>query len=143
MSDRSRANFDLAQLVHPAQAFGHPSEVVNHPDLTTHEKPAILSSWASDAGTPEATRGAVPRGFLGHFDDIMDALRARDQFDGGRCQRAVSPAHLWAGRRSSQSATGLRPHSVWVRVFVGGSDRVASPGDAASARGARRERFVR
>ena len=47
MNDRQRANFDLDQLLHPAQAFGHPSEVVNDPDLTLNEKRAILASWAS------------------------------------------------------------------------------------------------
>lgn len=49
MNDRQRANFDLDQLLHPAQAFGHPSEVVNDPDLTLNEKRAILTSWASYA----------------------------------------------------------------------------------------------
>ena len=34
MNDRQRENFDLDQLLHPAQAFGHPSEIVNDPDLT-------------------------------------------------------------------------------------------------------------
>jgi hypothetical protein len=46
MNDRQRENFDLDQLLHPAQAFGHPSEVVNDPDLTLNEKRAILASWA-------------------------------------------------------------------------------------------------
>ena len=36
-------------LLHPASAFDHPRDVVNDPDLTTEEKHAILSSWASDA----------------------------------------------------------------------------------------------
>ena len=29
MNDRSRARFDLDELLHPAQAFEHPSQVVN------------------------------------------------------------------------------------------------------------------
>jgi hypothetical protein len=41
--------FDLDQLLHPALAFSHPSEVVTDPDLTLNEKRAILASWASDA----------------------------------------------------------------------------------------------
>jgi hypothetical protein len=41
-------------LLHPAQAFEHPSDVVNDPDLTLNEKRAILASWASDACAPEA-----------------------------------------------------------------------------------------
>jgi hypothetical protein len=49
MNDRTSDDYDLNQLLHPAQAFGHPSEVVNDPDLTLNEKRAILASWASDA----------------------------------------------------------------------------------------------
>jgi hypothetical protein len=40
-------SFDLDDLLHPAQAFSHPSDVVNDPDLTLTEKRAILASWAS------------------------------------------------------------------------------------------------
>jgi hypothetical protein len=73
--------YDLDQLLHPANAFAHPSEVVNDPDLTPSEKRAILASWASDACAVEATpelrrppgKGTVP------FDDIMDALRELDR----------------------------------------------------------------
>ena len=45
---------DLHDLLHPAQAFEHPSNVVNDPDLTLNEKRAILASWASDACALEA-----------------------------------------------------------------------------------------
>ena len=38
---------DLDELLHPAQAFSHPKEVVDDPDLTLNEKRAILASWAS------------------------------------------------------------------------------------------------
>jgi hypothetical protein len=54
MNDRQRANFDLDQMLHPAQAFGHPSEAVNDPHLTLTEKRAILGSWTSDACAVEA-----------------------------------------------------------------------------------------
>jgi hypothetical protein len=80
MIDRESAIFDLDQLLHPAQAFGHPSEVVNDPDLTLNEKRAILASWASDAcaveAAPELRRS--PGGPVVRFDDIMDALRGLD-----------------------------------------------------------------
>ena len=49
MNDSSRDKFDFDDLLHPAQAFGHPSEVVNDLDLTLNKKRAILASWASDA----------------------------------------------------------------------------------------------
>ena len=54
MNDRMDDNFSLDELLHPADAFGHPSDVVNDPDLTLKEKRAILSSWASDACAMEA-----------------------------------------------------------------------------------------
>jgi hypothetical protein len=80
MNDWQRANFDLDQLLHPAQAFGHPSEVVNDSDLTLNEKRAILASWASDACAVEAAPDLrrSPGGPVVRFDDIMDALRALD-----------------------------------------------------------------
>jgi hypothetical protein len=75
-----KEKFDVDQLLHPAGAFRHPSEVVQDKDLTLNEKRAILASWASDACAVEAapelrqpTKGAPIR-----FDDIMDALRKLD-----------------------------------------------------------------
>jgi hypothetical protein len=71
---------DLNALLHPAQAFSHPGDVVNDPDLTLSEKRAILASWASDAcavdSVPELRRAPVEGGRPVAFDDIMDALRA-------------------------------------------------------------------
>jgi hypothetical protein len=76
----NRDKFDLDQLLHPARAFGHPSEVVNDPDLTLNEKRAILASWASDACAVEAS--PEPRGPSAgvrvSYDDIMDALKLLD-----------------------------------------------------------------
>ncbi len=71
--------FDLNDLLHPAQAFSHPAEVVNDPDLTLNEKRAILASWASDAcAVPELRRAPIKAGRPVAFDDVMDALRALD-----------------------------------------------------------------
>jgi hypothetical protein len=80
MSDRQSANFDLGQLLHPAQAFSRPSEVVNDPDLTLNEKRAILAAWALDACAVEAAPELrkSPGGPVVRFDDIMDALRTLD-----------------------------------------------------------------
>jgi hypothetical protein len=73
---------DLNALLHPAQAFSHPTDVVNDPDLTLNEKRAILASWASDAcaveSVPELRRAPVEGGRPIAFDDVMDALRALD-----------------------------------------------------------------
>jgi hypothetical protein len=95
MNDRQRANFDLDQLLHPAQAFGHPSEVVNDPDLTLNEKRAILASWASDACAIETAPNLrrSPGGPVVRFDDIMDALRTLD------AQFTATSAKMRATRR--------------------------------------------
>jgi hypothetical protein len=74
-------SFDLDALLHPAQAFAHPLDVVRDADLTFNEKRAVLSSWASDAcaveTTPELRQMPGCRSI--RFDDIMDALRVLDR----------------------------------------------------------------
>jgi hypothetical protein len=74
--------WDPNDLLHPAQAFEHPSHVVNDSDLTLNEKRAILASWASDACAPEAAPHlrCVPGGKQSVlFDDVMEALRTLDK----------------------------------------------------------------
>ena len=62
---------DMAAMLHPADAFAHPMDVVDDCDLTSYEKRAILSSWAADAcAIPEPSRAAAAVS----FDDILDAL---------------------------------------------------------------------
>ena len=72
---------DLDALLHPAQAFAHPLDVVRDRDLTFNEKRAILASWASDACAVEAAPALrqTPQGRAIAFDDIMDALRTLDK----------------------------------------------------------------
>jgi hypothetical protein len=76
----NRKDFDLTNFLHPAGAFRTPKDVVADPDLTLHEKRAILASWASDAcaveAAPEVRR--PPSGPPVRFDDIMDALKQLD-----------------------------------------------------------------
>jgi hypothetical protein len=74
-------NVDLNALLHPASAFDHPRDVLNDPDLTRHEKRAILSSWASDAcavASAPALRQAPGTSRAVTFDEIIDALRSLD-----------------------------------------------------------------
>jgi hypothetical protein len=74
--------WDPNDLLHPAQAFEHPSHVVNDPDLTLNEKRAILASWASDACAPEAAphlRRAPGGKQPVLFDEVMEALRTLDK----------------------------------------------------------------
>jgi hypothetical protein len=111
MNDRPRANFDLDELLHPAQAFEDPSEVVNDPDLTLNEKRAILASWASDAcaieAAPELRSG--PRGAPVRFDDIMDALRTLDQKADDYRKPLPHYKRVLDPRRARQ--LGMRPRS--------------------------------
>jgi hypothetical protein len=66
------APLDMATMLHPADAFAHPMDIVDDCDLTSYEKRAILSSWASDAcAVPEPSR----RTTAVSFDDILDALQ--------------------------------------------------------------------
>src|SRR5215216_5264610 len=91
MTKGNGVNFELDELLHPAQAFGHPSEVVHDPDLTLNEKRAILASWASDACAIEAAPALrkSPAGPLVRFDEVMDALRALDK----QAQEPQVPRH--------------------------------------------------
>jgi hypothetical protein len=110
--DRSygvRDGWDPNDLLHPAQAFEHPSHVVNDPDLTLNEKRAILASWASDACALEAAPHlrCVPGGERPVlFDDVMEALRTLDkqanEKDSARYRRVLRRSRFeHRGRASS------------------------------------------
>jgi hypothetical protein len=84
MTERNKEKrdiFDLDALLHPANAFAHPMDVVRDEDLTLNEKRAILASWASDACAIEAAPDLrVNRSSsVVRWDDIMDALRTLDK----------------------------------------------------------------
>jgi hypothetical protein len=65
-----KTTLDMTTLLHPADAFAHPMDIVDDRDLTSYEKRAILSSWAVDSCSSQPSqRGAAPT-----FDDIVDAL---------------------------------------------------------------------
>jgi len=109
MNDRTDKNVSLDELLHPANAFGHPSEVVDDPDLTLNEKRAVLASWASDACAIEAApelragpRAPVP------FDDIMDALGTLDKQANGEKYRRV--LHRRRNRSPGQTNTDTPFH---------------------------------
>lgn len=109
-------SFDLDDLLHPAQAFSHPSDVVNDPDLTVNEKRAILASWASDAcaveSVPALRRAPTQGGKPVAFDDVMDALRALDACaseTSNRYRRVVRKRRIFS-RGSSQSGHGQPLH---------------------------------
>jgi hypothetical protein len=107
---------DLDDLLHPAQAFSHPADVVNDPDFTLNEKRAILASWASDAcaieSVPALRCAPIKGGGPVAFDDVMDALRALDARaaeTSSRYRRVVRRRRI-LGRGSSQSGHGQPFH---------------------------------
>jgi hypothetical protein len=109
----SRDGWDPNDLLHPAQAFEHPSHVVNDPDLTLNEKRAILASWASDACALEAAphlRSAPGGKQPVLFDDVMEALRTLDkqanEKDAARYRRVLRRSRF--ERRPRPSSTERR-----------------------------------
>jgi hypothetical protein len=111
-TSRNDDTFDLDDLLHPAQAFSHPQDVVNDPDLTLNEKRAILASWASDAcaieSVPTLRRPPTQGGKPVAFDDVMDALRALDAQTtetSSRYRRVLRRRRIF-GRGSGQSGHG-------------------------------------
>jgi hypothetical protein len=108
MNDRTDKNVSFDELLHPANAFGHPSDVVHDPDLTLNEKRAILASWASDACAIEAAPElrAGPRAPV-RFDDIMDALRTLDkQANSDKYRRVLHRRRIFGkNRRPGQTNT--------------------------------------
>jgi hypothetical protein len=72
---------ELGRLLQPTRFFRHPRDVVRDPTLTTAEKRAILSSWASDACVIESTpalRQIPGSGRVVRFDEVIDALQELD-----------------------------------------------------------------
>jgi hypothetical protein len=113
---KNEDSFDLDDLLHPAHAFSHPSDVVNDPDLTLNEKRAILASWASDAcaieSIPTLRRAPAQGGKPVAFDDVMDALRALDARaaeTSNRYRRVLRKRRVF-GRGSGQSGHGQPFH---------------------------------
>ncbi len=106
-------DFDLNEMLHPADAFEHPLEVLHDPDLTLNEKRAILSSWASDACALEAAPAlrTLPRGKAVLFDDIMDALRSLDTGDGQpikKYQKLVRRRRLLGQSRNEGTGSSIQ-----------------------------------
>lgn len=114
MNDSVGDRFDSDELLHPLNAFGQPSEVINDPGLTVNEKRAILTSWASDVCAIEAAPGprASPRRSAVRFEDITDALRTLDRQANGRSYRPLARRRRIHARRwrDRESNTGTPMH---------------------------------
>jgi hypothetical protein len=112
-------NLELDALLHPAQAFDHPRDVVDDPDLTRSEKRAILASWVSDACAVEAAPAlhrAPGSGRSVSVDEILEALRTLDRQAGDApaswARRQVRRASIEAFREGRTGREGHRglPH---------------------------------
>ena len=116
--ERDALHFDVDDLLHPAQAFEHPDDVIKDPDLTLNEKRAILASWASDACAVEAAP-ALRRAPGGRrpvsVDDILESLRSLDRAASNGestpswVRRKARRRAVFARRGPGDSAQGL-PH---------------------------------
>jgi hypothetical protein len=98
---KTNDGYDLDDLLHPLQAFEHPSNVVTDSDLTLNEKRAILASWASDACAIEAMpalRQAPGGRKVVRFDDVMEALRTLDKH-AQQTQNAARYRRMLRGKR--------------------------------------------
>src|SRR6185437_3408567 len=95
----NRKDFGLTTSLHPARAFRSPKDVVADPDLTLHEKRAILASWASDACAVDASPDlrSPPAAPVVRFDDIIDALKELDGEAANKPQysKFISRARRW------------------------------------------------
>jgi hypothetical protein len=106
--DEVLGDWDLNDLLHPAQAFESPAAVLEDPDLTVHEKRAILASWASDACAIEAAPDlrTILSGRIVRFDEIMEALRALDKEVNGANYRRVLRRQRILGRGRRDTPAG-------------------------------------
>jgi hypothetical protein len=104
---------ELGRLLHPTRFFQHPRRVIQGATLTTAEKRAILSSWASDACAVEsvpALRQMPGSGIVVRFDDVIDALRELDEkpnyIGSGAPQQKGRDRHFGGGSEDGPTGSG-------------------------------------
>ena len=95
MTKGNGVNFELDELLHPAQAFDHPFEVVNDPDLTSD---ACAVGIAPALRQPPGAKRPVT------FDEVVDALQSLDDDPPPR------PGGTSMRLRSGQSGPDQRHH---------------------------------
>lgn len=82
ITNEAVAAISVSALLHPAQHFNHPQDVLAAEHIDKDEKRAILASWASDQFAIESM--PILRHYPGteravSFDEILDALKALDE----------------------------------------------------------------
>jgi hypothetical protein len=81
---QATAAISAAHLLHPAQHFDHPRDVLAAADIDNDEKRAILASWASDIFAIEsipALRLYPGTDKAVSYDEIIEALKTLDKDD--------------------------------------------------------------
>jgi hypothetical protein len=125
-------DLDLDALLHPAQAFGHPRDVVNDPDLTLNEKRAILASWASDACAIEAApalRRAPGGARPVSIDEILEALRSLDKEAHGQTESTAGsrrPPRMDRENAREQARPGRSAERAVELTIARGATRLSS-----------------
>ena len=81
ITDEAVAAISVSALLHPAQHFNHPQDVLAAEHIDKDEKRAILASWASDQFAIESM--PILRHYPGteravSYDEILGALKALD-----------------------------------------------------------------
>ena len=115
ISDEAVAAISVSALLHPAQHFNHPRDVLAAQHIDKDEKRAILASWASDQFAIESM--PILRHYPGteravSYDEILGALNTLDE----ETRSPREPAgELWKSNRSRprESRTGIaRPLNI-------------------------------
>jgi len=81
ITNEAVAAISVSALLHPAQHFNHPQDVLAAEHIDKEEKRAILASWASDQFAIESM--PILRQYPGteravSYDEILGALKALD-----------------------------------------------------------------
>lgn len=114
------AAISAAHLLHPANYFGHPHDVLAADEIGNDEKRAILASWASDIFAIESAPAL--RLYPGaeravSYDEILEALKALDKSDRPPVKQdtSASLSSYRTGRRKSPAGrlSGLGLCSYW------------------------------
>jgi hypothetical protein len=116
-SAREHIDPELGRILHPARYFRHPREVVQDATLSTAEKRAILSSWASDACAVESTpalRELAGSSCAVLFDDVIDALRELDWRGRDDVVSVDEAEHKGGSQSGGDSENGPKGGGNWV-----------------------------
>lgn len=119
IKDEAVAAISVSALLHPAQHFNHPRDVLDAQHIDKDEKRAILASWASDQFAIESM--PILRHYPGteravSYDEIIGALKALDEDPKSPHDAAAA---LWKPNRSrpqesvSGIATKLNIRKLW------------------------------